>query len=293
MALAVAAGRDRHLAGVAFRRRLDVLLPVVDHLHGPAAFLREQERVKREKRGVLLLPAESAARDGLCHVHVRVVQAEGALDTLVDVERALQRAHEVGPAPVPEGEHPLRLDVELLLVMGAIGSGETNGALGDGLRRVALRDPVGGEDVVGAVNLRLALERVGDGQDRRERVDLGREGAKRAGEAHGILGRHERDRLVRVADLVRCEDGLVLLDERHDVHGHVFGRHDRHTGPVERRIPSDAAQPAARHGAAERRAQEDAWPREIVDVAGRPGDLGRSIHARNALAHERHAVSLP
>src|SRR5664279_4366933 len=104
VSLAVAAGLDRHLTGMALRRRLDVLLPVVDHLHGPAALLREQEGMESEKRGVLLLPAESAARHGLRHVHVRVVEAERALDTLVNVERALQRAHQMSPVGVPERE---------------------------------------------------------------------------------------------------------------------------------------------------------------------------------------------
>src|SRR5450759_1706449 len=133
---------------MALRRRLDVLLPVVDHLHGPAALFREQERMESEERGVLLLPAESAARHGLRHVHVRVVEAERALDALVDVERALQRAYEMSPFRVPEREHALRLDVELLLMVRAVPAGQADWAPSDRSGGVAFRDPVCREDVV-------------------------------------------------------------------------------------------------------------------------------------------------
>src|SRR5664279_3719576 len=289
VSLAVAAGLDRHLTGMALRRRLDVLLPVVDHLHGPAALLREQEGMESEKRGVLLLPAESAARHGLRHVHVRVVEAERALDTLVNVERALQRAHQMSPVGVPEREHALRLDVELLLMVRAVPAGQADRTRSDRLGGVAFRDPVCRKDVVRPVNLGLSRERVGDREDGWQGLDLGRERAQGTGEADGILGRHERDRLVSVAHFVGSEDGLVLLDERDDVHRHVLGGHDRHARPVERGIPSDASQTPPRHRTAEGRAEEGARSREIVDVAGRPGDLRRSIRARNAAANEGHA----
>ena len=160
-------------------------------------------------------------------------------------------------ACVPEREHALRLDVELLLMVRAVPAGQADRARGDRPGRVAFRDPVRREDVVRPVDLDLPRERVGDREDGRQRLDLGRERAQGAGEADGILGGHERDRLVRVAHFVRSEDGLVLLDERDDVHRHVLGGHDRHARPVERGIPSDASQAPARHGTAEGRAEEE------------------------------------
>ncbi len=100
--VAVAAGRDRDERRVALRRRLDVLLAVVDHLDGPAARLREEESVEREDRRVLLLAPEAAARDGLRHVDAFVRQGERAPDPLVDVVRALARREDVrASAPRP------------------------------------------------------------------------------------------------------------------------------------------------------------------------------------------------
>ena len=111
----VAAARDLDARRVPLRRGLDVLLAAVDQLHGAARLLREEEGVEGDERRVLLLAAEAAAGDGLRHVDAVVGEAEDPLDPLLDVVGALERALDVRALVVPEGDHPVRLDVDVLL----------------------------------------------------------------------------------------------------------------------------------------------------------------------------------
>ena len=68
-------------------------------------------------RGVLLLAAEAAAGLGLDDDRLAVGERERALERGVDVVRALERAVHGDAAVVPrDGDHPLVLDVQLLLV---------------------------------------------------------------------------------------------------------------------------------------------------------------------------------
>ncbi len=133
----VAAGGDLDARRVPLRRGLDVLLAAVDELHRAARLLREEEGVEGEERRVLLLAAEAAAGDGLRHVDAVVGEAEDPLDSLLDVERALERALDVRALVVPEGDHPVRLDVDVLLGARFVDAAHDDLAPLDGRRRPA------------------------------------------------------------------------------------------------------------------------------------------------------------
>jgi hypothetical protein len=62
----------------------------------------------------VLLAAEGAAGDG-CVTSTEGLEAEDPLDPLLDVVGALERADDVRPGLVPERDHAVRLDVDVLL----------------------------------------------------------------------------------------------------------------------------------------------------------------------------------
>ncbi len=106
---------------VALGRRDHVFRAVVDELHRAAGLPRQQRRMGRDMRRVLFLAAEAAARLHLHDAHVVPRQAEQRRQRLVHVVRALQRSPD-GDAVrrAGDGDHALRLDVELLLRAGFV-----------------------------------------------------------------------------------------------------------------------------------------------------------------------------
>ncbi len=147
-------GDDRR---VALRRRREVLVSVVDHPDRLAGLSGEQGGVDREDRRVFLLAPEPATRLRLDDLRLLVVELERALQRLVDVVRALERAVDGDPAVLPgHRDHRVVLDVELFLVADPVRPLEDEVGIGEAFVQVARGDLVMGEDVV-------ADERVEDG----------------------------------------------------------------------------------------------------------------------------------
>ena len=98
-----------------------VLEPVVHHLHRPAGLPREQRGVTGEDRRIFLLAAEPAARFHLDHANAFGRKAEQPGERAVNVVGALHRApHRHTRLRIRDGEHAVRLDVELLLGAGVV-----------------------------------------------------------------------------------------------------------------------------------------------------------------------------
>jgi hypothetical protein len=98
------------------RRCGHVFGTVVDHFHWSPRLPGEQGRVSRDDRGILLLAAEAAAGLHLNNSNLLCWHLEERQERLLDVIRALHRAPD-GDAidRIGDGEHAVRLDVELLL----------------------------------------------------------------------------------------------------------------------------------------------------------------------------------
>ena len=89
---------------------------------GRPRLARDQRRVPGNHRRVLFLAAEAAAGFGLNHAHLVARQTEQHGQRPVHVVRALHRAVDRDPAGISIGhrDDAVGLDVELLLVTGAI-----------------------------------------------------------------------------------------------------------------------------------------------------------------------------
>ena len=72
--------------------RGDVLVAVIDHAHRVTRLARQQRRVDRHDRGVLLLAAKAATSLGLDHDRLAVAQGERPLERRMDVVGTLERA---------------------------------------------------------------------------------------------------------------------------------------------------------------------------------------------------------
>ena len=234
---------------------------------------------------VLLLAAEAAARDRLHHAQLLLGQAEGCLERLHDVVRALQRAerHEraVGLEP---GGGSVRLDVGLLLVRHAVLALDRD----EGARQPAVD---GAAFDVEALEHGLGPLGV---EHRRFFLVLDADVSERGVGLRADRVRDEQDRLLRMADAVLCEQRLVVLDQRDVVGpGDVVGRHDHVLAPGERRIEGERADPAAGDRRAQRRAEQAAGKRVVVHVlrgaAELVGSLGTARAAADDLRHRRHS----
>ena len=250
--------------------------------------------MERDDRGELLLAAEPAARLRLDDPRLSVVDAEAALERGVDVVRALERAVDGHAAVLArDRDHRVVLDVELLLVADPVLALEDEvGGRERGIR-VARRELVRGEDVVGR-------ERI---EDRGERRGPDGDGmARRAQDARG-RGGEQGQRLGVVLDLAadRDEDRLVGLDRADDVVAGDVGRGDDHDRrPVERRgrgrgrrsgraRRSSGSSPRTRRpGRPGRRRtwrRRSAWPAPRDGAAARRGHVpARSCRARSTTA---------
>ena len=254
---------------VALRRRRDVLVPVVDHPDRPARSPREERRVNGQHGRVLFLAAEGAAGLRLDDPDLLDRQAERAPECRVDEVGALERAGDRDPAVrCRSRDHRLRLDVDVLLGTDAVGSFDDQVGLGEARLQVALGDLVAGAGLLGREHV----------EDRRQR--LGPQGDRRPGSTRGgrIGGRHERDRLRVVADLVHRERGLVVvLDADHVLAGDVGRRDHHHPRPVERRVAVDPEQARVGLGGPDGQAEPRSLDAEVVGIACGPGHLGRSV----------------
>src|SRR5215210_8682160 len=103
--------------GMALRGANDVLVAVVDHLHGPAARARQQGSMESDRAGEVLLAAEAAAHGRGTYPDLVIRQAEPVRQRLVDVVRTLHGTEdgERSVVLVPS-DHPVALDVDVLLV---------------------------------------------------------------------------------------------------------------------------------------------------------------------------------
>ena len=253
----------------------DVLEPVVRDLDRPAALPRQQCCVPADHGGILLLAAEASARHGLRDPHLLGRQAEDARERLVHVVGTLERAaHEDAVVLRALRDHAVVLDVELLLVPAAVLALDHAVGGGEAGIEIAARDRDLLEDVVVAVEPHPGGKRFLHREHRRERLALDPDRAGGGLCALCVLVREEQDRLLRVPDLARCEQRLVVLDQR----DHVFARDvavvgDRDALPVERGIERHARDTPARYRRANRAPVEQSGNPQVVHVLGAARDL--------------------
>ena len=121
-AVALHAGPDRDLGGMALGGGGDVLEPVVDDLHRPSALPREQRGMRRRSStGYSSLPPNPPPVTVWITRTFSGGSAEGADQCLVDVIGTLERtAYNQAPIRSALGDHAVVLDVELLLMPAAI-----------------------------------------------------------------------------------------------------------------------------------------------------------------------------
>ena len=111
--------RCRTMDRMAFGRRQHVFRSVIHDFDRPSGLERQQRRVSRDHRRVLLLAAESAAGLGLNHANVRIGSQE-ALEGLHHIVRTLNRAVDCDAAVLGDRDDAVRFDVDVLLMPGAI-----------------------------------------------------------------------------------------------------------------------------------------------------------------------------
>ena len=238
----------------------------------------------RKARGVLLLAAKPAARLRLDDDAPAVIQCECPLHRRVDVVRALERSvHRDAAVRAGNGDDPLGLDVQLLLMADTVGALDDEVCLRQARLDIAARDVVRGEGVVGL-----------------ERVELGREGlgpdpnVVPGGAGSGTVHcGHERDRLGIVVDDICGQDRLVVHHEADDVLARDVGRgQEDDVRPIEAWVTLDPEQAGVWLGGADGHPVPGAGKLKIVRVAGEPGDLRRGIPAGHGLPYHPHFAAL-
>ena len=229
--------------------------------------------------GELLFPAEPAAGFHLDDADAILRQIEEPGERVVDVVRALHGApHGDAVFRAGDGEHAVRLDVELLLRAALVLPFDDDRRSGDRRLDVTLGYAVALEDVVGSPDDLASGERVVDGQDRRQRFDLNRNLPPRIVGPRAIAMRDQHDRLLGMIHDIRREVGLVVDDQLDEiVAGDVGGGDDDEVGPIDRRIEGDLLDAAARNwgGRSRRRI-----PRRIVHMQAWPVTLSPSCAYR-------------
>ena len=116
----VTPGAMAHDRGMPLGRRQQILDAVVDHLHRTAGLEREDRGVARQHRRVFFLAAEAAAGFRLHHPDAIGRQLQQHDQRLVHVVGTLQRSVDRHLAVAGHRDHAVGLDVELLLMGGAI-----------------------------------------------------------------------------------------------------------------------------------------------------------------------------
>ncbi len=254
-------------------------MPVVYHPHRPAGLAGEQGGVDREDRGVLLLAAERAAGLLLDDDDPVAIETERPHQGRVHVVRALQGAVDLDtPVLARDGDHRLRLEVQLLLVPRPVGALDHQVGPGEAGVEVSLVD----------------LERLAEGRGL-ERVE--HRGQRLGPESDGVAGSQgerppgSRDQchgFCDVTDLVGDQRRLVVHDQRDHVLARDVRRSDHDDArPVEGRVEVDPQQPRVRlggtHGQAVPRPRDDEVVREARGarelVAPLPPERRASVRA--------------
>ncbi len=201
-----------HQRWMALRRGSHVFAAVVHDLHRLAALQRQQRGVQRDGRGVLLLPAEPAAGRGLDHAHAPLVPAEGVTQRFQDVVGTLHRAAHDEHASLERRDHPLRLEIDVLLRAGLVDPFDHDRRAGEGTLHVALPDVEALEDVVGAVLDLVGPRRDAEIRDRGLGGDIDLHRRRRAPQRGAIGVRQQHHRLVDVAHVSGGEHRLIRFD---------------------------------------------------------------------------------
>ena len=265
----------------------DVLVPVVDHLHRPLAGAGEQGGVEGEGAREVLLAAEAAAHHRGPHPHPVLRQPEAVSQRPVDVVRALHgaRDEDAGDSAVVRqlGDHPLALDVDVLLVAGPV------------LPLDHVRRPAQGLVHVAALQAQLVkrrqLRRLREREDRRERLVFDGHGRQRLPGREASRSRHQLHWLADVEDEAVGEDRPAVVQELDAVRtGEVRGGDADGAGRGRVRIEADGADPRVGVRAAHRGAVPHAGHGEVVHVARRSRDLGEAVRARRALSDAVHGT---
>ena len=243
-----------------------------------------------ENRRIFLLAAEPAARFHLHHANALGRKVEQPGERAVNVVGALHRApHRHAGLRIRDGEHAVRLDIELLLRAGVVL------ALDDSAppRGTPNRRPRAGRDSV--LKTLSAPQITARRSSDSSMVKTGGSGSTvDADPAAGLFEQvpvvvgEEDDRFFRVVDGLAREVGLIVDDQRDDVRaGNVGGGDDDELVPGHARLELDAADDAARRLAAHGDAVQHPWQRQVVDVARLAGDLAAAFLARNGADQSR------
>ena len=195
------------------------------------------------------------------------------------------------PSVARVGDHPVRLDVELLLRAGLVFALDDDLGLGPRGVDVAAGDEVALEDVVLAPDDLAAGERFDRVEDGGHRLDVDGDVTPRLLEQQPIGVREEDDRLLGVIDPGVGEVRLIVGDQRDDVlAGNVAGANDGELVPRKRGIEANLADRAARDRAPDGRAVQHPGQRQVVDVAGLARDLGAPFFPGNRSTDRCHRV---
>ncbi len=190
-------------------------------MHGPAGDARGERGHRRPGAGLALLAAEAAAHAARLDGDEGVGHAENARDDVLRLGRVLARGvHRHLVAFAGNGERGLALEIEMLLAADRELALEPVRGGGDRGLRVAAAEGV----VV--LHARAGLQRVGDGDRRRPRLDL--DPAEPRGAARLVAGAGDdgEQRLAVEHDLALGEQRLVGEHRRDVVLAGNVGRGD-------------------------------------------------------------------
>jgi hypothetical protein len=235
---------------------------------------RQDRRVARDHRRILLLASESAAGLGLDDPHLFVGQPEKDLQRAVNVVRALERAVHGDAAVLRHGDHAVGFDVELFLVPGTVLSLDDDLGVAEPAGEVALfnRDLL--EDLWRACGVVARLAS----------AIVDRDPTLRVQESLAFLVRDEEDRLGEVADFFFRQTWLIELDQRDRVSaGDVTEVGDREARAVE--VEADPRDLALRNRRSDRARVEHPREDEVVDVLRPAGDLVEPFLPADIPAH--------
>jgi len=312
-AVALEARFVAHPDGVALGGEEDVLVAVVDDLHRLAGLQRRQRAVAGDHRRELLLAAEGAADRLLPHADLLRGQAERFMEFVHHIIRTLQAAaQEHAAVLLRNGDHALRLDVELLLVARRVLAFDNEIGLGQPRGHVALDDGLAAEHVLGrgraareTTDARGGIlldagdqfpgleqrDQVVERQDRREFLDVGLDVFRRLLRQRERRRGDESQRLADVADRIGGQHRHRAIVHDEEIRARKVGRgDDGDLRPVERGVQAEAAQPAVGHGRADDKAMPAAGKIEVIHVLREAPHLLEAIHAGDALADDALAM---
>ncbi len=253
-------------SGMTLGRGQHVFDPVVDDLDRALALPGQNRRMAGDHRRIFLLAAEAASRLRLHDADFLRWEPQDHHQRPVDVVRALERAVNRHPAVFGNGDDPVALDVELLLVATAVLPFDDSIRLFETAGDVPLLDGDSLEGFAGAGGI----------EDGRAPAILDRVAGLEQSFLVFVGG--EQDRFGDVPDLFFSEKGLVRLDQRDDVSPrHVPEVRGEKTDGVELRADRDNL--AARDRGTDRRPVQHSRKGEVVDVPGGAGDLRRALLA--------------